>query len=123
MVIRLLPASVDPPDSTGTAASTSLVLVNRALATRVSTPSDSGYPADSYAWSAPAGRAGAHRIYGTPVEDSQGDGASGETRSSAWEYVSGSAWSPPVERTAAAHYLMYAARFTSGNGQLLNVYA
>ena len=106
MSIKLLPASVNPVDpSQAPDVSTSLVpLTQRAITTRAGqirlVPS-----ADAFAWSSSTRRGGANRIYGTPVEDSQSD----ETGRSGWEYVSGWAWSRPVESTAVAHYLSYAA--------------
>jgi hypothetical protein len=124
MEIRLLPAPVDPPESSGAAdVSTSLVPVGRgALATRAGAGSDLVHCADIYGWSSPAERGEAPRIYGTPVEEPQSENASG-MGSSAWEYVYGWAWSPPIERTATAHYLMYAAIPKAGNGRLIDVYA
>ncbi len=113
MAIRLLPASVDPPDSSGPS-STSLVLANRsALATWVNPRSS---PEDTYAWSASTGRGGADW-------DSQSEDASADMGDSAWNYVSESAWSVASALTAAAHYLLYAAMFTAGSGQLVDVYA
>jgi hypothetical protein len=125
MEIRLLPAPVDSSDSSDvTAASTSLVPYDHgAVATRASTPSDIVRSADTYVWPASAGRGGANRIYGTPVEDSHSEDASGETGESIWEYVSGWAWSRPIELTAVAQYLRSAAKSISGNGLLIDVYA
>jgi hypothetical protein len=125
MEIRLLPAPVDSSDSSDvTAASTSLVPYDRgAIGTRVSTPSDIVRSADTYVWSAPAGRGGANRIYGTPVEDAWSEDASGGAAGSVWEYVSGWAWSRPIELTAIAQYLKSAAKSISGSGLLIDVYA
>ena len=120
MSIKLLPASVNPVDpSLAPDVSTSLVpLTQRAITTRAGqislVPS-----ADAFAWSSSARRGGANRIYGTPVEESQSDAAG----ASAWEYVSGWTWSPPVERTAIAHYLSYAAGLAAWSGRLLDLYA
>ncbi len=120
MSIKLLPASVNPVDSSGASdVSTSLVpLTQRAIATRAG-QSSLVPSADSFAWSSSTRPGGANLIYGTPVEDSQSD----ETGSSRGEYVNGWAWSRPVESTAVAHYLFYAADPASWIGRLLNVYA
>jgi hypothetical protein len=124
MVIRLLPAFVNPLDSTGIdEASTSLVPFARgALATQVKGESDIVRPGDTYAWSESRRGAG-NRIYGIPVEDSDERDASREMGRSAWEYVSGSVWSPPIERTAVSHYLKYSKIFRAWTGLLINVYA
>ncbi|MGA2414540.1 MAG: hypothetical protein ABSF59_08820 [Candidatus Sulfotelmatobacter sp.] len=120
MSIKLLPAPVNPVDpSLALDASTSLVpLPQRAISTRAGqislVPS-----ADASAWSSSTRRGGPTRIAGTPVEDSQSDAAG----RSAWEYVSGWAWSQSVERTAIAHYLSYAAGAAGWSGQLINLYA
>jgi len=130
MAIKLLPASVVPPDSSGVVEpSTSIVPYNQgAVATRVNGQSTIASPDDSYVWSADvwtaaAGRGAAPRIYGTPVEDSPTEDASDETGCSAWEYVSGSWWGPSIERAATALYSMYSGMLTAGSGQLINVYA
>ena len=119
--MKLLPAAVNPvePRPASDDVSTSLVPVTqRAIATRAGqtrvVPS-----ADAFSWSSSTRWGGANRIYGTVVEDSQGDG----TGSAGGEYVSGWAWNPSVERTAAAHYLFYAAGPTSWSGWLINLYA
>ncbi len=125
MVIRLLPASVGPPEFTGCGAevSTSLVPYTRgAVATRVDAHSEIAQSGDTYIWSIPP-RGEPYRIYGTPVEDSESENASGESGDAAGEYVSGSWWSRPIERTAAALYSVYAAISTAGSGQLIDVYA
>jgi hypothetical protein len=124
MVIRLLPAFVDPLDATGAdETSTSLVPFARgAIAVQVNGESDVARPGDTYAW-AESERGGGNRIYGTPVEDSDEGDASSETGRSAWEYVSGSVWSPPIERTAVSHYLKYSKIFRAWTGLLINVYA
>jgi hypothetical protein len=120
MSIKLLPASVNPVDPSQVPdVSTSLVpLTQRAITTRAGqislVPS-----ADAFAWSSSTRQGGANRIDGTPVEDSQSD----EARNSGGEYVSGWAWSSPVERTAVAHYLFYAASPSGGNGRLIDLYA
>jgi hypothetical protein len=120
MSIKLLPALVNPVEpSLAPDVSTSLVrLTQRAITTR------SGQislvpPTDAFAWSSSARRGESNRISGTAVEDSESD----ETRGSGWEYVSGWAWSRPVESTAVAHYLFYAASPASGRGQLVDLYA
>jgi hypothetical protein len=120
MSIKLLPASVNPVDpSPAPEVSTSLVpLTQRAITTQAGqislVPS-----ADTFAWSSSTHRGGTNRIDATFVEDSQSDG----TGPSAWEYVSGWAWSLPVESTAVAHYLFYASDTTGWLGQLINLYA
>ena len=124
MSIKLLPASVnavDPSQASDalTNVSTSLAPVTyRAITTRAGqislVPS-----ADAFAWSSSTRRGAANVIYGTPVEDSPSD----ETGNSRGEYVSGWAWSRPVEITAIAHYLAYAAGLSGWNGRLINLYA
>jgi hypothetical protein len=120
MSIKLLPASVNAVDlSRAPDVSTSLVpLTQRAITTRAGqislVPS-----ADAFAWSSSPRRGEANFIYGTPVEDSQSD----ETGRSGGEYVSGWAWSRPVESTAVAHYLSYAAAPGAWSGRLIDVYA
>jgi hypothetical protein len=119
MSIKLLPASVNPVPSQSTDVSTSLVPLNqRAISTRAGqislVPSR-----DAFAWSSPTRRSQANFIYGTPVEDSQSD----ETGHSAWEYVSGWAWSHSLESTAVAHYLSYAASPAAWRGWLIDLYA
>ncbi len=124
MSIKLLPAPVNPVDPSQASmrtpdVSTSLVpLTQRAITARAGqiglVPS-----ADAFAWSSSTRRGEAKFIYGTPVEDSQGD----ETGRSGWEYVSGWAWSRPVDGTAIAHYLAYAAGPASWSGQLNDLYA
>ncbi len=120
MSIKLLPASVNPVDpSESPEVSTSLVpLTQRAITTRLGTTSLVP-SADSFARSPSSGRGGRNRIHGTPLEDSQSD----ETTGSGWEYVSGWAWSRPVEKTAVASYLFYAASSGRRSGRLINVYA
>jgi hypothetical protein len=120
MLIKLLPASVNLVDeSQASDASTSLApLTQRAITTRAGkiglVPS-----ADAFAWSSSTRRSKANRIDGIPVEDSQSD----QKGPSAWEDLSGWSWSPPVESTAIAHYLFYAAAFGSWSGRLINLYA
>lgn len=119
MSIKLLPASVNPVPSQPPDASTSLVpLTQRAIATQSSqislVPS-----ADAFSWSSSTRRTEANFIYGTPVEDSQSD----EAGHSAWEYVSGLAWSRSLESTAVAHYLSYAAIPAAWRGWLIDLYA
>jgi hypothetical protein len=125
MVIKLLPASVHPPKTSGQAdASTSLVpyahggIATQGIASREILPAS-----DTYSWSTPSARGAAPRVYGMPVEDSESEDASDETGRSAWEYVSGSWWGPSIERAATALYSMYSGILTSGSGQLVNVYA
>jgi hypothetical protein len=120
MSIKLLPASVNPVGPPqASEVSTSLVpLTQRAITTRAGqitlVPS-----ADAFVWSSSTRRGEANRIYGTFAEDSQND----ERGRSGWEYVSGWAWSHPVERTAIAHYLFYAADPAGWIGRLIDVYA
>jgi len=120
MSIKLLPASVNPVDpSPAPDGSTSLALLTqRAITTRAGEisllPS-----ADAFAWSSSTRRGTANRINGTPVQDSQGD----EAEPSNWEYVSGWAWSRPVESTAIAHYLSYLAGAAGWSGRLIDLYA
>jgi hypothetical protein len=120
MSMKLLPASLNPVDpSQASHVSTSLVpLTQNAITTRAGqiglVPSS-----DVFAWSASTRRGEAKRIDATPVEDSQSD----EAGRSGWEYLSGWAWSPPVERTAIAHYLFYAGMFAGASGRLINLYA
>jgi len=120
MSMKLLPASVNPVDpSQGSDVSTSLVpLAQRAVTTQAGqirlVPS-----ADTFAWSSGTRQGGVNCIDATPVEDSQSNEAGG----SGWEYVSGWAWSSPVERMVVAHYLSYAAGSASGRGQIINLYA
>jgi hypothetical protein len=119
MSIKLLPASLNPVDpSPAPEVSTSLVPVTqRGIATQAGqiglVPS-----ADTFAWSSSTRLHQANWIDGTPVEDSQSD----ET-ASAGEYVSGWAGSRPIESTAIAHYLFYAAAPAAWSGQLIDVYA
>jgi hypothetical protein len=53
------------------------------------------------------------------VDDSQSD----QTGRSTGQYVSGWAGISPVERTAIAHYLFYAASPASWRGWLIDLYA
>ncbi|HTW57524.1 MAG TPA: hypothetical protein VMD99_05320 [Terriglobales bacterium] len=122
--MKLLPASVNPVDlseasDVSSDVSTSLVpLTQRAISARAGqislVPST-----DAFAWSSSTRRGEANRIDGTPVEDSQSDQAAG----SGGEYVSGWAWSRPVESTAVAQYLSYAGGPAGWSGRLINVYA
>jgi hypothetical protein len=120
MSIKLLPAWVNPLDpSQAPDLSTSLApLTQRAITTQASqislVPS-----ADVFAWSSSTRRGETNLIYGTPVEDSQND----QTGHSAWEYVSGLVWSRPIESTAVAHYLFYAAGDAAWSGRLIDLYA
>jgi hypothetical protein len=120
MSIKLLPASVNPVDPSQVPdVSNSLVpLAQRAITTPADqislVPSD-----DAFAWSSWTHQSGVNCINGTPVDDSQSD----EAGLSGWEYVSGWAWSRPVELTAIAHYLSYAAGPANGRGRLIDLYA
>jgi hypothetical protein len=120
MSIKLLPASVNPDErSQASDVSTSLVpLAPRAITTGAG--QGSLVPAaDGFAWSSAARRGGATRIYGTVVEDSQSD----EAGRSAWEYLSGWAWSYSLERTAIGHYLSYAGGSAGWSGRVIDLYA
>jgi hypothetical protein len=122
MSIKLLPASVNPVDpAQPPEVSTSLVpLTQRAITTRAG-QSSLVLSTDAFAWSSSTGQGGANRICGTPVEDTPSD----ETTGSGGEYVSGWAWSRPVEKTAIAHYLFYfyASSPASRSGRFINLYA
>jgi hypothetical protein len=120
MSIKLLPASSNPLGPSGASdVSTSLVpLTPRALATRASQINLVSSP-DTFAWSSSTRPAGPNRISGTLVENSQSD----ETATSDQEYVNGSPWTRPIESTAAAQYLFYAAAPTGWTGRLINLYA
>jgi hypothetical protein len=112
-------SSADVSTDASTNASTSLVpLTQRAITARAGqislVPS-----AGAFTRSSSTRRGEPNLIYGTPVEDSQSD----ETAGSGGEYVSGWAWSRPVESTAIAHYLFYAAGPTGWSGPLINLYA
>jgi hypothetical protein len=119
MSMKLLPASSNPVDlSQATDASTSLVpLTQRAITTQAGQNSLVSSAA-TFAWSSSVRLGQANWIDGTPVEDSQSD----ET-AVAGEYVSGWFGSRPVESTAIAHYLFYAAAPAGWSGRLLDVYA
>jgi hypothetical protein len=130
--IKLLPAAVNPvdpsrvPDVPGDGSrnvssnvSNSLVpLAQSAITTRAGQVS--AVPStDVFTWSSRTRPAGVNWIDATVVEDSQSD----EAGHSAVEYISGWAWSSPIERTVIAHYLFYAAGLTNGTGRLVNLYA
>jgi hypothetical protein len=120
MSIKLLPAAVNPVDpSQASEVSTSLVpLTQRAISTRPTeiriVPST-----DAFVWSSSTRREGAHRVYGTFVEDSPRD----DTGHSGWEYVTAEPWSRSVEGTAVAQYLFYAGYLANRSGRLIDVYA
>src|SRR5580658_5794735 len=118
MSIKLLPASVNPVEPLqAPEVSASLVpLTQRAITTQAGQNS-LVRSADTFAWSTSARLEQANWIDGTPVEDSQSD----ET-ASAGEYVSGWAGSRPIESTAIAHYLFYAAAPAGWSGRLIDVY-
>jgi hypothetical protein len=120
MSIKLLPASVNPVDpSQASDVSTSLVpLTQRAIATRAGQIS-LVLSAGGFARSSSTRRGQANHIDGTPVEDSQND----KTGPSGRDYFSGWAWSRPVESTAIAHYLFYAASPAGWSGRLVDLYA
>jgi hypothetical protein len=109
---------VDP--SQGRDVSTSLVPVTRRALTPRGGQISLVPSADTFAWSSSTrGGEATNRIDGTPVEDSQSD----ETGASGGKYVSGWAWSPPVESTAIAHYLSYAGGPAGWRGRLIDLYA
>ena len=120
MAMKLLAAlnAVDPsltPD-----VSISLVaLTQRAIVTRAGQTSVAR-PGDAFVRSSSTLLGEAKRISGTPVEDSQSDGTA---TSGGGEYISGWRWSPPVERTAIAHYIFYASGLARWSGRLINLYA
>ena len=113
--MKLLPASVNPVDLSPDVSASLVPLTQRAITTQAG--QNSLLPsADTFAWSSSTPLDQANWIDGAPVEDSQSD----ET---ACEYVSGLAWSRPVESTAIAHYLFDAAALASWSGRLIDVYA
>jgi|SRR5271157_1216417 len=119
MSMKLLPASVNPVDSSQPPdGPTSLVpMTQSAIATRAS--QHSYVPSsDAFAWSSSTRASEPSWIDGTPVQDSPND----ETNSGG-EYVSGRAWSRPVESTAIAQYLFYAAGLAGRSVRILDVYA
>lgn len=120
MSIKLLPASVNPVDSSQAPDGlTSLVPVaQRAITARAGHVSVVP-PADVFVGSSSARRGEAPFIHGTLVEDSPSD----EKGRSAWQYVSGWAWSGLVESTAIVHYLSSAANPASWSGRLIDLYA
>ncbi len=120
MTIKLLPASVIPVDPLQAPdGSTSIVPVTqRAIAARTGQITVVP-PADAFAWSSSTRRGDVPFIHGTLVEDSQSD----ETGRSAWQYLSGLAWSGLVESTAIAHYLSSAANPANWSGRLIDLYA
>ncbi|MGA7217545.1 MAG: hypothetical protein WBX38_04490 [Candidatus Sulfotelmatobacter sp.] len=122
--MKLLPASVNPVEaSQSPEVSTSLApLTQRGITARASQTTLVA-PADAFAWSSSSRRGEANRIDATFVDDSPSDSQSKETGPSAWEYVSGWAWSRPVEITAVAHYLSYAAGLAGWSGGLIDLYA
>jgi hypothetical protein len=137
MSMKLLPASVNPVDPSQASdvstrvsrdVSTSLVpLTQRAITTRAGqislVPSADAFAWSSSAWSTSTRRGQPNRIHGTPVEDSQSDETADEADPSRGQYVSGWAWSRPIESTAVAHYLSYAASPAAWSGWLIDVYA
>ena len=120
MVIRLLPAPVEPPSSSdASAASTNATPANPvAVTTRLVTRGTNASPDDTYVRSTSAGRGSASRSYTTPPRSSQSAG----TSSDSGDYVYGSSWAAANTVTPAALYLMYAGISTPENGQLVNVY-
>ncbi len=127
--MKLLPASVNPVEaSQSPEVSTSLApLTQRGITARASQTTLVA-PADAFAWSSSTRRGEANRIDATFVDDSPSDSQSSDSQSretgpSAWEYVSGWAWSRPVEITAVAHYLSYAAGLAGWSGRLIDLYA
>jgi hypothetical protein len=120
MSIKLLPASVNAVEpSQASDVSTSLVPLTQSAITLRAGQISLVPSADTFARSSSTRRGGAHLIYGTLVEDPQGD----ETGRSGGEYISGLAWSHPVESTAVAQYLFYAADPVGWRGRLIDLYA
>ena len=113
--MKLLPAAVNPVDLSPDVSTSLVPLTQRAVTTQAG-KNGLAPSADTFAWSSSTPRDQSNWIDGTPVEDSQSE----ETAS---EYVSGLAWSRPVESTAIAHYLFYAAAPAVWSGRLINVYA
>jgi hypothetical protein len=125
MSMKLLPASVNPVDSSQAPdVSNSIVpLAQGAITVRAGQVSVAT-SADAFTSSSRSHRAGANWIDAnwidaTPVEDAQSD----EAGRAAVEYVSGWTWSSPIELTAIAHYLFYAAGLAKGRGWLVDLYA
>jgi hypothetical protein len=118
MSMKLLPASVSPVDPPEPDVSNSLVPVAQRAITVQGGPSSVVPSAGAFTRSSRSRRAAANWIDATPVDDPQSDEAA-----SAVEYLPAWAWSDPIERTAIAHYLFYAAGFASGIGWLVNLYA
>jgi hypothetical protein len=122
--IKLLPASLNPvvPSQPPEASASLAPLTQRAITAR---PGQTSLvpSADAFAWSPSTRRGEANRIDATFVEDSQSESQSDETGPSVWEYVSGWAGTRPLEITAVAHYLSYAAGLASWSGRLINLYA
>jgi hypothetical protein len=120
MSIKLLPASVNPVEpSPSPDGSTSLVPLTRRAITTGAGQISVVPSTDVFACSSSARRGEAPFIHGTLVEDSQSD----EKGRSAWQYVSGWAWSGLVEGTAIVHYLSSAANPASWSGRLIDLYA
>jgi len=117
--MKLLPAAMNPFDpSQPPDVSTSLVPVTQRAITTQARQINLAPAADTFAWSSSTRLNQAKWIDGTPVEDSQSDATA-----SAGEYVSGWAGSRPVESTAIANYLFYAAAPAGWSGRLIDVYA
>jgi hypothetical protein len=120
MSIKLLPASVNAVDpAQASDVSNSLApLTQAAIASRAGkislVPS-----ADAFTRSAAMRRGEANFIYGTLVEDSNGDAAG----RSGGECVSGLGWGRPVESSVIAQYLFYSASPAGWRGRYIDVYA
>jgi hypothetical protein len=126
MSMKLLPAAVNPVDPSQVAdlsndVSNSLVPVAQRAITMQADQSSIVPSADTFTWSSSARPSRTNWIDATPVDED--DSQSDATGSAAAEYVSGWSGSYPIERTAVAYYLFYAAAPANGNGQLINVYA
>jgi hypothetical protein len=120
MSMKLLPAAVDSLDPSQIPdVSNSLVPVAQGEITMRPGQTGVAPSADAFSWSSRTRSAGPNWIDATPVEDSQSD----EAGLSAVEYVSGWAWSVPIERTAIAHYLFYAAGLANRRRWLVDLYA
>ncbi len=117
MSMKLLPASVNPVDPSPDVSTSLVPQTPRAITTRAGQISLVA-PAGAFAPSSKR-RGEANRIYGTSVDDSPSD----ETGPSGSVYISAWAWSGPVESTAVAHYLAYAAGLMAWSGRLIDLYA
>jgi hypothetical protein len=128
MSIKLLPASVIPPDPPQTTdVSTGLIpLAPGAVTTRaaqITLVPDADAFARSSSSSSASRRGQPNLIYGTLVEDSPSDPTENDSGRSGWQYVSTWAWNHLVGGAAITQYLSYAASPANWSGQLVDVYA